>query len=92
MTIYDTIGVTYNNSRRADPRIAVQICTALGDCASVINVGAGTGSYEPPQTVFAIEPSSVMIAQRPAGSARFCKRLQSPFHSPMTRPTLQWPS
>jgi SAM-dependent methyltransferase len=69
VTAYDTIGATYGSTRRPDPRIAVQIHTALGDAATVVNVGAGTGSYEPPQTVLAVEPSSVMIAQRPAGSA-----------------------
>lgn len=70
MTTYDRIGATYNHTRRPDPRIAARIHDALGDAATVINVGAGTGSYEPPQTVLAVEPSSVMIAQRPAGSAR----------------------
>lgn len=70
MTTYDGIGVTYGRTRRPDHRIAGQIHAALGDAATVINVGAGTGSYEPPQTVLAVEPSSVMIAQRPAGSVR----------------------
>lgn len=70
VTAYDGIGATYSHTRRPDPRIASKIHTALGDAATVINVGAGTGSYEPPQTVLAVEPSSVMIAQRPAGSAR----------------------
>ncbi|MDX2704886.1 methyltransferase domain-containing protein [Streptomyces sp. PA03-6a] len=70
MTTYDRIGATYSHTRRPDPRIAAQIHEALGDAATVINVGAGAGSYEPPATVLAIEPSSVMIAQRPTGSAR----------------------
>ncbi|MET8249679.1 methyltransferase domain-containing protein [Streptomyces sp. NPDC005202] len=70
MTTYDRIGATYNHTRRPDHRIAVKIHEALGDASTVINVGAGAGSYEPPQTVLAVEPSSVMIAQRPAGSAR----------------------
>ncbi|MFD8914966.1 class I SAM-dependent methyltransferase [Streptomyces sp. NPDC059575] len=69
MATYDTIGATYADTRRPDPRIAATIHQALGNAASVINVGAGTGSYEPPRTVLAVEPSSVMIAQRPAGSA-----------------------
>lgn len=69
MTIYDSIGATYTDTRRPDPRIAEQIHAALGGAASVVNVGAGAGSYEPPQTVVAVEPSTVMIAQRPAGSA-----------------------
>ncbi|MER6618031.1 class I SAM-dependent methyltransferase [Streptomyces xantholiticus] len=70
MTTYDSIGVAYSYTRRPDPRVAVQIHEALGDAATVVNVGAGAGSYEPPQTMLAVEPSSVMISQRPAGSAR----------------------
>jgi SAM-dependent methyltransferase len=70
MALYDSIGRAYPATRRADPRIATAIMDALGDVASVVNVGAGTGSYEPAQTIAAIEPSSVMIAQRPPGSAR----------------------
>ncbi len=56
-------------TRRPDPRIGAQIAAALGGCRSVINVGAGAGAYEPAQTVLAVEPSLVMIGQRPAGSA-----------------------
>ncbi|AEM82687.1 class I SAM-dependent methyltransferase [Streptomyces violaceusniger] len=70
MTTYDRIGATYNHTRRPDHRIAVKIHEALGDASTVINVGAGASSYEPPHTVLAVEPSAVMIAQRPAGSAR----------------------
>jgi SAM-dependent methyltransferase len=69
VTAYDTIGRGYSASRVADRRIAAQIHAALGDAASVVNVGAGAGSYEPPTTVAAIEPSAVMIAQRPPGAA-----------------------
>ncbi|GHB50917.1 methyltransferase type 11 [Streptomyces viridiviolaceus] len=69
MVAYDSLGATYARTRRPDPRIAVQIHAALGDATDVINVGAGTGSYEPPQTALAIEPSRVMIDQRPPGSA-----------------------
>ncbi|WP_189281805.1 class I SAM-dependent methyltransferase [Streptomyces atratus] len=69
MTTYDTIGASYSNARRPDPRIAARIHAALGNAATVINVGAGTGSYEPPQTLLAVEPSATMIAQRPTGSA-----------------------
>lgn len=69
MAIYDTLGTTYGRSRQPDPRIAAQIHAALGNATDVINVGAGTGSYEPGQTVLAVEPSQVMIAQRPPGSA-----------------------
>jgi SAM-dependent methyltransferase len=67
---YDRIGVGYRQVRRPDPRIAARIEAGLGDARSVLNVGAGTGSYEPAgRTVTAVEPSWVMIDQRPAGSA-----------------------
>lgn len=69
MATYNSIGATYAHTRRTDPRIAARIHQALRGSATVINVGAGTGSYEPSQTVLAVEPSAVMIAQRPAGSA-----------------------
>ncbi len=69
MAIYDTIGRTYAVTRQPDPRIAALIDAAVGDAGSVINVGAGAGSYEPTQTVLAVEPSSTMIDQRPAGAA-----------------------
>ena len=69
MLVYDKIGATYTVTRRPDPRIGALIRTALSDARSVINIGAGAGSYEPPQTVLAVEPSPVMIRQRPAGSA-----------------------
>ena len=68
--LYDTIGATYAVTRRTEPRIAAQVWAALGDARTVLNVGAGTGSYEPPdRDVTAVEPSAVMRAQRPAGSA-----------------------
>jgi len=69
MAVYDRIGVTYAETRRPDPRIDAAIRAALGGARSVVNVGAGSGSYEPPETVLAVEPSEVMIAQRPAGLA-----------------------
>lgn len=63
---YDRIGATYSSTRRPDARIEAQIVAALGDARSVVNVGAGTGSYEPrDREVIAIEPSAVMRAQRP---------------------------
>src|SRR6204780_344725 len=68
--LYDTIGATYTGTRRTEPRIAAQVWAALGDARSVLNVGAGTGSYEPPdRDVTAVEPSAVMRAQRPPGAA-----------------------
>jgi SAM-dependent methyltransferase len=67
---YDRIGRTYTATRGTDPRIAARIWDALGGARSVVNVGAGTGSYEPPdRDVTAVEPSAVMIAQRPPGAA-----------------------
>jgi ubiquinone/menaquinone biosynthesis C-methylase UbiE len=69
--LYDTLGTTYSATRRTEPRIAAQVWAALGDARTVLNVGAGTGSYEPPdREVTAVEPSAVMRAQRPAGAAR----------------------
>ena len=68
--LYDTIGATYTVTRRTEPRIAERFWAALGDARTVLNVGAGTGSYEPPgRDVIAVEPSAVMRAQRPAGAA-----------------------
>lgn len=66
---YDEIGVNYSDFRRADPRIEARVWAALGDARSVVNVGAGTGSYEPrDREVIAVEPSPLMIAKRPAGA------------------------
>jgi SAM-dependent methyltransferase len=62
---YDEIGRNYAAARHADPRISALIGEALGDSSSVVNVGAGTGSYEPSdRRVVAVEPSRVMISQR----------------------------
>ena len=67
---YDAIGSGYARRRRSDPRIAAMIDAALGGARSVVNVGAGTGSYEPADRVVqAVEPSEVMIAQRAPGAA-----------------------
>jgi SAM-dependent methyltransferase len=67
---YDTIGRAYALHRRPDPRIATQIEAALGDAATIVDVGAGTGSYEPgDRKVVAVEPSAVMAAQRAPGAA-----------------------
>jgi SAM-dependent methyltransferase len=66
VTRYDRIGVGYARSRQEDPALARTIHAALGDAESVVNVGAGAGSYEPgDRHVIAIEPSDVMAAQRP---------------------------
>lgn len=64
---YDTHGSGYANHRRTDPRIAAMLHEALGDARTVLNVGAGAGSYEPQDRyVVAVEPSAAMRAQRPA--------------------------
>src|SRR6266478_7901250 len=69
-TVYDRIGRGYTLTRQPDPRIAAMITEALGDVRSVVNVGAGAGSYEPAQmAVVAVDPSIEMIRQRPIGSA-----------------------
>lgn len=68
--VYERIGLGYAAERRADPRIERLVLGALDGCGSVVNVGAGAGSYEPAdRTVVAVEPSPVMLAQRPAGAA-----------------------
>lgn len=68
--IYDQIGLGYAGVRRPDPRLKSQIVEALGDARTVLNVGAGAGSYEPAdRQVVAVEPSAEMIAQRPPDSA-----------------------
>ncbi len=67
---YDDHGRTYSRHRRAEERIAARITAALGDAQTVLNVGAGTGSYEPDDRwVLAVEPSAAMRAQRPPGAA-----------------------
>lgn len=67
---YDSIGVGYSRARAADPRLAAVIREVLADAECVVNVGAGTGNYEPTdREVVAVEPSAVMIGQRPVGAA-----------------------
>ena len=63
--IYDTIGVDYSTLRKSDPHITAAIEAGLGDAKTVVNVGAGAGSYEPAdRRVTAVEPSQEMISQR----------------------------
>jgi len=70
VTRYDTIGRTYATTRRTDPRIAARIHAALTGARRVLNIGAGTGSYEPEdREVFAIDPSITMLRQRAEGAA-----------------------
>jgi SAM-dependent methyltransferase len=65
---YEIIGKHYSSLRRPDPRIACAIHTELDNVASIVNIGAGTGSYEPfDKQVVAVEPSETMVAQRNAG-------------------------
>ena len=67
---YERHGRAYARHRRPDPRIAARIHAALGDARTVLNVGAGAGSYEPgDRWVLAVEPSATMRAQRPVGAA-----------------------
>ena len=67
---YDRIGGSYPLARKEDPRLMRRIAEALGDAKTVINVGAGTGSYEPrDRLVVAVEPSRTMVRQRPPDAA-----------------------
>jgi SAM-dependent methyltransferase len=68
--VYDTIGRNYTVNRRADPRWEAVVSAHVGPARRILNVGAGTGSYEPAgRAVVAVEPSTVMMAQRPDGAA-----------------------
>jgi hypothetical protein len=68
--LYDRLGIGYARGRRSDPRWQLAIDRALGDATTVVNVGAGSGSYEPPdRSVLAVEPSQLMIEQRKPGAA-----------------------
>jgi len=68
--IYEMIGVGYSVGRRPDPRWQEVIDSAIGDARRVINIGAGTGSYEPSErAVIAVEPSELMVRQRPRSAA-----------------------
>lgn len=70
-TKYDSIGRTYAELRKPDTRIAALIEGALGQAETILNVGAGTGSYEPAgRQVTAVEPSIEMIGQRSRTAAR----------------------
>jgi len=69
--VYETIGVGYSIGRRPDPRWQEAIDSAIGGARRVINIGAGTGSYEPSgRAVIAVEPSELMVRQRPKTAAR----------------------
>lgn len=69
--LYDDIGGGYATRRSEDPDLLIRIARALEDCNSVVNVGAGAGSYEPRgKQVIPIEPSAVMNRQRPPNRGR----------------------
>jgi SAM-dependent methyltransferase len=68
--VYDEIGIGYALGRRTDPRWMAAVLDALGTARSIVDVGAGTGSYEPAdRRVLAVEPSAEMVRQRPVGSS-----------------------
>lgn len=68
--LYDRIGLSYADLRQPDPRISKAIRKGLGDARTILNVGAGAGSYEPTdRSVIAVEPSMTMIKQRRSGAA-----------------------
>jgi hypothetical protein len=90
---YDDIGRSYARHRRPDPRITRQINAALGDAERIVDVGAGAGSYEPPDRhVLAVEPSPIMIANVPWAPARSFVVSPSPCRSPPARSTRRWRS
>jgi SAM-dependent methyltransferase len=69
--IYDDIGINYSVRRCTDPKIANQLYLELEGAARIVNIGAGTGSYEPENVdLVAVEPSSEMISQRKTDSHR----------------------
>jgi SAM-dependent methyltransferase len=78
-TLYDAIGKGYALQRSADPRIAAQIQAALGNASSLVNIGAGAGSYEPSDCmVIAVEPSQAMLEQRREHHAHLVRGISSP--------------
>jgi ubiquinone/menaquinone biosynthesis C-methylase UbiE len=64
---YEQGGAVYDQFRQTDPHIAAMVHRSLGSARTVLNVGAGAGSYEPDdRMVVAVEPSRSMRAKRPA--------------------------
>ena len=89
--VYDTIGLAYVAHRRPDPRWEAVIGEQLGDARVVVERRRGTGSYEPAdRAVIAIEPSCVMISQRPPGARRRSEPAPLPYRSLRVLPTPQW--
>ena len=68
-TLYDDIGIEYSVGRCTDPEIAQQLYSELEGATRIVNIGAGTGSYEPAKfDLIALEPSAEMISQRTTGA------------------------
>ena len=86
-TVYDVIGTGYVATRRADPRIASAINAALGDAASVVNVGAGAGSG----SAFAFGASAFAGAADTAAARPSSRPSPSAFPSPTAPSTWRWP-
>ena len=81
-TTYDVIGECYSSQRRTDPRIAGPLWKAFGDAQTVLNVGAGAGSYEPPDRhVIAVDPSEVSWRSVQAEWFDVFARVPNPFRS-----------
>ncbi|MBC3841392.1 methyltransferase domain-containing protein [Streptacidiphilus sp. 4-A2] len=78
--IYDRIGIGYQRTRRPDPRLAALIRQALAGARTVVNVGAGAGSYEPENAeVTAVEPSQIMLDQHPGATKVRASAEELPF-------------
>ena len=90
---YERHGHSYSQFRRTDPRIAARIVSALEEARTVVNVGAGTGSYEPgDRYVLAVEPSQAMRAQRRRIGLPRSLVARRPFHSTTILSTRPWRS
>ena len=88
---YASIGPVYTEFRVPDPRIAATIHEALGSARSVLNIGAGTGSYEPTdRSVTAVEPSATMRARRPSDLSTAIEPSQRTCPFPTDTSTLRW--
>ena len=90
---YERGGTAYAVRRRTDPRIAARVHAALGNARTVLNVGAGAGSYEPTGStaVTAVEPSAAMRAQRPADRPAIDATKPSNYRSRTPASTPRWP-
>lgn len=89
---YDAIGPGYADYRRTDSRVAAAVHAALGDARTVVNVGAGTGSYEPrDRPVIPIEPSTAMALQRDPSLTPAVLASRKACLSPTAAQTRRWP-